>query len=67
MEEYITVRATMSDGTVRDNLKYKPSQETGGDYTVDWKGNTGDEKNSIGYTLVGGARSKGNILNSYLI
>ncbi|MDD3219146.1 MAG: leucine-rich repeat protein [Lachnospiraceae bacterium] len=59
MEEYITVRATMSDGTVRDNLKYKPSQETGGDYTVDWKGNTGDEKNSIGYTLVGGAESKG--------
>ncbi len=53
MRDYITVSATMSDGTVRNNLQYMPSKALGGDYTVAWSDNPTNQQNSIGYPMVG--------------
>ncbi|MDD3403886.1 MAG: leucine-rich repeat protein [Hespellia sp.] len=51
MENYITVEARMSDGSIRKNLKYQPNETTGGDYTVQWESDAFHSSN--GYPKVG--------------
>ncbi|NCC44488.1 MAG: hypothetical protein EOM18_13130, partial [Clostridia bacterium] len=60
MMEYITVDATMSDGSVRKNLLYHPTSDYdfGGDYTVTWEANPDNTLNQYGYPIVGKDVSK---------
>lgn len=50
MEKYITVTATMSDGSVRKNLKFIPfaGKGTGGDYSVDWSATEQEAADGVG-------------------